>query len=72
VAQNPPPREVFRMTAQVTVQVWDKPHVVTVYQRSKSVWIAAGNYKDKMIEVSDSSQGAAVKRWRGAATSKGR
>ena len=27
-----------------TVNVWDKPYENTVYQESKSVWIAVGDY----------------------------
>ena len=56
------------MTAHVTVTVWGKPHVVTVYQKSKSEWIVAGQYKDKQIQVTDSGYNAAIKRWREAAT----
>jgi hypothetical protein len=53
------------------VNVWDKPHVVTVYQKSKTVWIAVGEYMGETIEVKDQSEGAALKRWREAATYKG-
>jgi hypothetical protein len=27
-----------------TVYVWEVAHVITVYQKSKSVWIAIGDY----------------------------
>jgi hypothetical protein len=59
------------MTVQ-TVYVWDKPHNVSVDQQSKSVWMAVGEYKGKQIEVKDSTKGAALKRWREAATYRGR
>jgi hypothetical protein len=56
------------MNTRVTVQVWGKPHEVSVYQKSKNVWIAAGTYMGERIEVKDLSYGSAVKRWREAAT----
>jgi hypothetical protein len=40
-----------QMTTNVTVQVWGKPHEISVYQKSKSVWIAVGTYMDEQIEV---------------------
>ena len=58
-------------TMKHTVLVWDKPQEVTVYQKSKSVWIAVGEYMGKRIETKDSSEGAAVKRWREAAQYRG-
>ena len=65
-------RQGINMTAHVTVTVWGKPHVVTVYQKSKSEWIVAGQYKDKQIQVTDSGYNAAIKRWREAATDRGK
>jgi hypothetical protein len=65
-------RRGINMTAHVTVTVWGKPHVVTVYQKSKSEWIVAGQYKDKQIQVTDSGYNAAIKRWREAATDRGK
>lgn len=53
------------------VRVWDKPHTVTVYQKSKSVWVAVGSYKDKKIEIQDRSESAAIKQWIQAATDRG-
>jgi hypothetical protein len=46
------------------VLVGDKPHAISVYRKSKSVWIAAGDYMGVMITVQDRSEGAALKRWR--------
>jgi hypothetical protein len=60
------------MTAHITVIVWGKPHVVTVYQKSKSEWIVAGQYKNKQFQVTDSGYNAAIKRWREAATDRGK
>ena len=39
------------------------------YSESKKVWIACGNYKDRRIEVTESSLGGVVKSWREAAAS---
>jgi hypothetical protein len=36
---------------EMTVKVWDKPHIITVYQKSKTVWIAVGEYMGRRIEV---------------------
>jgi hypothetical protein len=55
------------MTAHVTVMVGGKPHVISIYQKSKDVWIAAGRYLDEQIQVTDSSYNEAIKRWREAA-----
>ncbi|UPJ31018.1 hypothetical protein [Bradyrhizobium sp. CW1] len=53
------------------VTVWGKPHAVTVYQKSKSVWEAVGHYMEETIRVTDRSAGSAIKRWKSAATYKG-
>jgi len=54
-----------------TVHVWDKPHVITVYQKSKCVWIAVGDYMGERIEVKGSSASSAAKWWADAARFKG-
>ncbi len=54
-----------------TVQVWGKTYKVAVHQRSKSVWVASGDHMGQPIETQDRSAGAALKRWREAATSRG-
>jgi hypothetical protein len=59
------------MTTQRKVSVWGKPHIVSVHQKSKSVWVAVGDYLGERIETKGSSEGAAVKRWREAAQYKG-
>jgi hypothetical protein len=53
------------------VRVWDKPHTITVYKKSKSVWVAVGEYMGKHIEVKGSSLKAAEKSWISAATYQG-
>jgi hypothetical protein len=54
-----------------TVMVWRKAKVVSVYQKSKSVWIAAGDYMDEHIEVKARTKSAAVAHWQEAARYKG-
>lgn len=54
-----------------TVIVWGKEIRITVERRSKSVWIAAGDYLGKPIEVRDATEGAAINRWREAAEYQG-
>jgi len=59
------------VSLQRTVDVWGKPHNVTIYRKSKSVCVAVGDYMGETISVQDRSEGAALKRWREAATYKG-
>lgn len=53
------------------VMVWDEPYMVSVHSKSKSVWVASGEYLGKFIEVEGRSEGAAIIRWREAATYRG-
>ena len=55
-----------------TVSVHGKPYEVTVYQKSRSVWEAVGNYTEvlavpdtssKEIRVTGRSEAAALKLW---------
>ena len=54
-----------------TVRVWDKPYTVTTYQKTKSVWIAVGEYMGETIQTKGRTKGAAVKRWKERARFKG-
>lgn len=54
-----------------TVLVWGKEYEITVYQKSKSVWIATGSYEGHHIETKSSSPGSARKLWADAAKYKG-
>jgi hypothetical protein len=56
---------------KMTVTVWDKPYEITVYQKSKSVWIAVGNYMDKRVETKGSSASSAAAHWSEAARYRG-
>ena len=59
------------MEREHTVQVWSEPQQVTVYQKSKSVWIAVGTYMGKRLEVKGRSESQALGSWREAARYKG-
>ncbi len=59
------------MPEQHTVEVWGKSYTVITHQKSKSVWIAVGEYMGQRIEVKDRSKATAIKRWREAARFKG-
>ena len=54
-----------------TIRVWDEPQEVSVYQKSKSVWIASGEYMGERLEAKASSESAAVKHWQEAARYRG-
>jgi len=54
-----------------TVNVWDKPHKITVYRKSKSVWIAVGEYMGERFEVKGRTESQAASAWREAARYKG-
>ena len=56
---------------KMTVKVWDKPFKITVYQKSKTVWIAVDDYMGQTIETKGSSQSSAATHWRDAARYKG-
>jgi hypothetical protein len=55
----------------VTVTVWNRQYEVSVYQKSKSVWVAVGDYEGQRIEVKGRSQSQAISSWREAARYKG-
>jgi hypothetical protein len=45
------------------VRVWDQPYEVETYRKSKSVWVASGEYMGEHHSTQDRTEGAAVKRW---------
>ena len=59
--------EMTRQAYERTVHVWAIPHVITVYQKSETVWLAAGDYRGEGIEAEGPSADAAAKYWAGAA-----
>jgi hypothetical protein len=54
-----------------TVQVSNRSYEVSVYQKSKTVWIAVGDYEGERIEVKGRSEAQALGNWRDSATYKG-
>lgn len=63
--------EARSRAAKHLVTVWDKPHEITVHQKSKSVWVAVGDYMGKRLEVTGRSQTQAINSWRDAARYRG-
>ena len=54
----------FEMTRQAykrTVHVWATPHVITVHQKSGTVWVAVGDYMGERIEVEGASANVTAK-----------
>ena len=51
--------------------VWDKPYKVSVHSKSKTVWVAVGEYQGQRIEVKGRTESQAVASWREAARYKG-
>ena len=45
------------------VYVWNEPVEIEVYQKSKTVWIAVGDYLGKRHEVKDRTPIAAANLW---------
>ena len=54
-----------------TVNVWGKPYEIAVHMKSKTVWIATGQYVGSPVEGKGSAEGSAVKACVDAATYKG-
>jgi hypothetical protein len=57
--------------AKHIVKVWDEEFEITVVQKSKSVWIAVGQYMGKALEVPGRREGSAAAHWREAARYRG-
>jgi len=53
------------------LKVWEEQIEITVYQKSKSVWIAVGQYMGKPLETKGRSEGSAAVLWRDAARYRG-
>lgn len=54
-----------------TVKVWEQPQKVSVYQSSKTVWIAVGEYMGERVEVKGRTESQALSAWREAARYRG-
>lgn len=53
------------------VLVWGRPQEVSANRKSKTVWIASGEYMGETIVERGPSEAAAVMHWRKAAEYKG-
>jgi hypothetical protein len=56
-----------RTVEERTVLLYDTPCTITISHASKTVWIAAGDYRGGRIEVKGSSANNAAKYWVDAA-----
>jgi hypothetical protein len=54
-----------------TVEVWGKTYEVSVHQKSKTVWIASGDYEGQYIQTQGRSETQALGSWREAARYRG-
>lgn len=54
-----------------TVKVWDQPYEISVRQKSKTVWIAVGEYRGERIESKGRTASQAATSWRETARYKG-
>jgi hypothetical protein len=48
---------------KVVVEVWGEAVEIDVYQQSKTVWVAAGTFRDKRYKVEYPTEDAAIRRW---------
>lgn len=53
------------------VMVWGKEYEVTLHQKSKTVWVASGEYQGEHKSVQDRSPTSAATRWQEWARYKG-
>ena len=58
--------------AEHQMTVWQRPYVVSVERIDDKKWVAGGTYAGKLLRVEDRTAGAALKKWRMAALSRGR
>jgi hypothetical protein len=54
-----------------TVRVYDKPCTITITRTSKTVYVAAGVYMGRRIEVKGGSESSAANGWVQAARDRG-
>jgi hypothetical protein len=59
------------ISRKLPVKVWGTTQEVDVYQKSKAVWIAVGEYMGQHIEAKGRTKTQAVTSWREAARYKG-
>lgn len=56
---------------KLTVEVWGRPYEISVRQKSKSVWVATGDYQGHYVEVKGRTESQAIAGWREAARYRG-
>ena len=56
---------------QISVTVWGKAYEVQVYQKSKTVWEAAGSYEGESITAPGCSESSAIRHWEETARYRG-
>lgn len=54
-----------------TVKIHNEDITISVYQTSKSVWVASGTYMDQSFQTKGRTSSSAVKLWIDAARYKG-
>ena len=59
------------ISLQEVVTVWGKSYEITVYQKSKSVWVAVGEYMEERLEVQGRTSSAAARSWQEATRYRG-
>jgi hypothetical protein len=57
------------LSKSVRVFVWDEPHTITVFRKSKIRWVAQGECMGKSVTVEDQTEAGAMARWRTIAES---
>lgn len=55
------------MAGETTVKVHGRDIAISVHQRSKTVWVASGEYMGQVISVTGRTQTQAISQWREAA-----
>ena len=56
---------------EITVKVWSESYKIEVYQKSRSVWVASGEYMGELHSTKGSSGTSAAAAWREWARYKG-
>ena len=63
-------RKLREMTVERKVNVWGNLLVIDVYEESRRVWVAQGDYMDERIAVKGSTATSAAALWEKAARQK--
>ena len=66
-----PSQEKGPAMSERTIKVWGRPIKIETDQLSETKWRASGEYMGESHQTEDRAEGAAMKRWREWATTKG-